>query len=422
MFFDEAKIFVKAGDGGNGVVAFRREAFVPKGGPSGGSGGKGGDVYLEADPNLNTLLAFHKQIHFRASNGEPGRGKNQTGAQGPDLVILVPVGTIAYDAESGELLTDLARAAERACLVQGGRGGRGNRTFRTSTMQAPRIAENGEPGQELWVRLELKLLADVGIVGVPNAGKSTLLAKVSAAKPKIADYAFTTLEPNLGAVIVDDRDMVLADIPGLIEGAHSGAGLGHAFLRHIERTRVLIHMLNGLSPDPLGDYVAINQELQLFNPALADKPQIVAMNKVDLPEVRARWPEVARGLRAQGVHESLAVSALSGENLDTLLRRVAATLAELPAPQPDSAAPARPILAPEEDKSFRISREPDGAWRVRGPYVEKIVKMTKWDYYDAVMRFQRILEALGITQGLRDAGVEEGDMVRIGDIELEWSD
>ncbi len=422
MFFDEAKIFVKAGDGGNGVVAFRREAYVPKGGPSGGNGGKGGDVYLEADPNLNTLLAFHKQIHFRAANGEPGRGKNQTGAQGQDLVIRVPVGTVAYEAESGRMLADLTGSGERALLAQGGRGGRGNRSFRTATMQAPRIAENGEPGEELWVRLELKLLADVGIIGVPNAGKSTLLSKVSAAKPKIADYAFTTLEPNLGTVIVDDRDLVLADIPGLIEGAHSGAGLGHSFLRHIERTRALIHLLNGLSPDPLGDYEAINQELELFNPALAAKPQIVAMNKVDLPEARARWPEIARGLRARGVADPLPVSALTGENLDALLRRAVAVLAELPAPEPAAEAPVRPVLAPEEDKSFAIAREPDGTWRVRGPYIEKIVKMTKWDYYDAVMRFQRILEALGITQALRDAGVQEGDMVRIGDVELEWSD
>ncbi len=426
MFYDEAKIYVKAGDGGNGVVAFRREAFVPRGGPDGGNGGKGGDVYLEVDRNLNTLLAYHKQIHFRAANGKQGSGSNQTGAQGADLALKVPAGTVAYHADTGELLADLTASGERALLARGGRGGRGNRAFRSATNQAPRIAENGEPGEEMWVRLELKLIADVGIVGVPNAGKSTLLAKVSAARPKIGDYAFTTLEPNLGAVVVDNRDLVLADIPGLIEGAHAGAGLGHRFLRHIERTRVLIHLLNGLSPDPLGDYQAINQELELFNPQLAGKPQIVAVNKIDLPEVRARWPELARGLRSRGVAEPMAISGLAGENVDTLLRRAAAMVAELPLPEPasEAEAPARAVSAPAEgeDKSFSVEREHDGAWRVRGPYVEKIVKLTQWDSYAAVMRFQRFLEALGITEALREAGVQEGDDVRIGAIELEWSD
>ena len=251
MFFDEAKIYVKAGDGGNGVVAFRREAHVPRGGPSGGNGGRGADVYLVADPQVNTLIQFSHQVHFRAPNGEPGQGKNQTGAQGSELVIRVPVGTVARDDESGEILADLVRPGQRAQVGRGGRGGRGNNAFKSSTHQAPRIAENGEPGTEHWLRLELKLIADVGIVGMPNAGKSTLLARVSAARPKIADYPFTTLQPNLGVVVIDDRDIVLADIPGLIEGAHTGAGLGHAFLRHIERTRVLIHMLNGISPDPV---------------------------------------------------------------------------------------------------------------------------------------------------------------------------
>ncbi len=239
-------------------------------------------------------------MHFQAADGEPGHGKNQTGAQGQDLIIRVPVGTVANDAESGALLADLFEPGEQALLLRGGRGGRGNRTFRSATNQAPRIAENGEPGEERRLRLELKLLADVGIVGVPNAGKSTLLSRISAARPKIADYPFTTLEPTLGVVVVDDRDMVWADIPGLIEGAHTGAGLGHKFLRHIERTRVLVHLLNGLSPDPLGDYEAINQELTLFNPALAEKPQIVALNKMDLPDVRAAWPEIARRLRDRG--------------------------------------------------------------------------------------------------------------------------
>lgn len=421
MFFDEAKIYVKAGDGGNGVVAFRREAHVPRGGPSGGNGGKGGDVYLEADPQLNTLLFFHKQVHFRAANGEHGRGKNQTGAQGADLVVRVPVGTVVWDVETGLLLADLAAPGERALVARAGRGGRGNWAFRSATNQAPRIAENGEPGEERWLRLELKLLADVGIVGMPNAGKSTLLSRISAARPKIADYPFTTLEPNLGMVVVGDRDMVWADIPGLIEGAHAGAGLGHDFLRHIERTRLLVHLLNGVSPDPVGDYEAINQELRLFNPLLADKPQLVVLNKMDVSEVRANWPLIAGRLRGLGVAEPLAISAVSGEGVDTLLGLTAQWLAELP--PPPRLADVQPLMPPTaaEDMAFSIVRDDDGAWRVRGRRIERIVKMTRWEYYDAVMRFQRILDALGITEALRAAGVEEGDTVRIGEKELEWS-
>ena len=252
MFFDEAKIYARAGDGGNGVVAFRREAHVPRGGPSGGNGGKGGNVFLVADPQINTLIAFSKQIHFRAPNGDHGRGKNQTGATGEDLTIHVPVGTIAYEAESGLILADLTSPDQSVLIVRGGHGGRGNWAFKSAINQAPRIAENGEPGEERWLRLELKLIADVGIVGVPNAGKSTLLSVVNAARPKIADYPFTTLEPNLGMVVVDNRDMVFADIPGLIEGAHMGAGLGHTFLRHIERTRAADPSSERHQPRPVG--------------------------------------------------------------------------------------------------------------------------------------------------------------------------
>ncbi len=422
MFFDEAKIYVCAGTGGNGVVAFRREAHVPRGGPSGGNGGKGGDIYLEADSQINTLIAFNKQIHFRAEGGAHGRGKNQTGAQGPDLIVRVPIGTVAYEAETGLLVADLAAAGERVLIARGGRGGRGNWIFRSATNQAPRIAENGEPGEECGLRLELKLLADVGIVGVPNAGKSTLLSRISAARPKIADYPFTTLTPNLGTVLVGQQDMVWADIPGLIEGAHDGAGLGHTFLRHIERTRVLVHLLNGVSPDPLGDYQAINQELALFSPLLAEKLQIVVLNKMDVSEVREQWPDLARKLRALGVGEPLAISAVAGEGVDALLQRVAGLLRELPAPP--RLVDVQPLAAPtaEEDMRFTVAHEADGAWHVRGRRIERIVKMTRWEYYDAVMRFQRIMEALGITAALRAAGVQEGDTVRIGEKELEWSD
>ena len=422
MFIDEAKIYVKAGDGGNGAVAFRREAHVPRGGPSGGNGGRGGDVHVEADPQQNTLIAFTHKIHFRAEHGSHGAGKNQTGASGTDLVIKVPVGTVVYEVETGLLIADLAEPGMRALVAAGGRGGRGNFTFRSPTHQAPRIAENGEPGEDRALRLELKLLADVGIVGIPNAGKSTLLSRISAARPKIADYPFTTLEPNLGTVLIDTRDMVWADIPGLIEGAHEGAGLGHQFLRHIERTRLLVHLLNGMSEDPLGDYDVINQELELFNPALAAKPQIVVMNKLDLTEALERWPDVGTGLRKRGVREPMAISAVSGEGVQSLLRRAADMLAELP--PPPRLEDVQPLLPPtrEEDMSFSVEREPDGAYRVRGRRIERIVKMTQWEYYDAVMRFQRILKALGITDALVQRGVQEGDTVRIGDKELEWSD
>jgi len=405
--FDEAKIYVKGGDGGNGCVSFRREKFVPLGGPNGGKGGKGGDVYLVVDPNLNTLISFKKRVHFRAGRGEHGRGKDQTGAAGADCLISVPPGTVVRDAKTGELLGDLTRPGQRLLVAAGGRGGRGN----------PRFAEKGEPGQERWLKLELKLIADVGIVGMPNAGKSTLLSVVTAARPKIADYPFTTLEPNLGVALVDGRDFVVADLPGLIEGAHAGAGLGDQFLRHVERTRLLIHLLNGASSDPLGDWQAINQELALFNPDLARKPQIVALNKIDLPEARAAWSEVEQSLRARG-QEAFAISAVTGEGISLLMRRVAGRLAELPEPPQEEVVVFRPL---PDEKAFTIEREGD-AWRVRGVRIERAAAMTNWDYYEAVARFQRILEALGISQALEAAGVKDGDLVRIGSTELVWGE
>ncbi len=419
MFFDEARIYVKGGDGGNGCVSFRREKYVPLGGPDGGNGGKGGDVYLVVEPSLNTLVHFRHRVHFKAESGKHGRGKNQHGRSGKDLYIPVPPGTVVYDDETGELLADLVEPGQKARVARGGRGGRGNAAFKSPTNQAPRLAERGEPGEERWLRLELKLIADVGIVGVPNAGKSTLLSRVTAAKPKIADYPFTTLQPNLGVVQIDHRDFVLADIPGLIEGAHTGAGLGDKFLRHIERCRVLIHLLNGISPDPLGDWEAINQELALFNPRLARKPQIVALNKIDLPEARRRWPEVQEALRARGV-EPIAISAVTGEGVPTLLRRVVELLDRLP-PEPEPASEeAMRVFRPEPaEDEFTIEREGD-VWRVRGRRIERVAAMTNWDYYEAALRFQRILEAMGIARALEEAGIQEGDTVIIGDTELVW--
>jgi GTP-binding protein len=416
VFFDEAKIYVKAGDGGNGCVSFRREKYIPFGGPNGGNGGKGGDVYLVADPHLNTLINFKKRSHFKAQRGGHGRGKDQTGKQGENLTIAVPPGTVAYDADTGQPLADLTQPGQRALVARGGRGGRGNAAFATPTNQAPRLAEKGEPGQESWLRLELKLIADVGIVGVPNAGKSTLLAAVSAARPKIAEYPFTTLEPNLGVVTVGDRDFVLADIPGLIEGAHTGAGLGHQFLRHVERTRLLIHLLDGASADPLGDFEKINEELALFDLQLARKPQVVVLNKMDLPQTQKIWPRVRREIEKLEL-DAMSISAVTGQGVPALLQRVVDLLDGLPKEEP--VIEEVKVFRLEEEEPFSIVQEEDG-WRVQGPEIERVVAMTNWEYDEAVMRFQRILEAMGISAALEKAGLEVGDTVRIGDIELEW--
>ena len=419
MFLDQAVIIVRAGKGGDGVVHFRREKYVPFGGPDGGDGGKGGDVSLEVVPTLNTLSSFRHKSRFQAQDGVRGGKQNMTGRSGEDLFINVPPGTIVYDDETGETLGDLTQAEQRMLVAKGGRGGRGNARFTSSRNQAPRQAERGEPAQERQLRLELKLIADIGIVGVPNAGKSTLLASVSNAKPKIAPYPFTTLEPNLGVSELDDETtLVLADIPGLIEGAHMGLGLGHDFLRHIQRTRVLIHLLDGLAEDPLLDLAQINSELALFDPDLAEKPQIVALNKIDLPEVAAIWDKIETSLKERG-YEPMAVSALAGTNVRQLLYRTAQLLDQVP---PASEIAAMPVYrVPSDPREFHVQREPKG-WRVSGEAIERAAAMTYWEYDQSVRRFQRILQTLGIEDALRQAGVKTGDTVYIGEFELEWED
>ena len=417
MFFDEAKIYVKAGDGGNGCVSFRREKYVPLGGPNGGDGGRGGDVYLVANPHLNTLVAFKHRVHFKAQRGGHGKGKGQKGRQGDDLFVEVPLGTVVRDADTGEFIADLTEEGQKALVAKGGQGGRGNAAFATPTNQAPRIAERGAPGQEHWLYLELKLIADVGIAGVPNAGKSTLLSVVSAARPKIADYPFTTLEPSLGVVALDDyASLVMADIPGLIEGAHAGAGLGHEFLRHIERTRMIIHLLDGASSDPLSDYEKINQELALFDPELARKPQLVVLNKMDLPQAQAAWPSVEEAMKARG-QKAVSISAVTGEGIRDMLRTVAEMLESLPKEEPVTTE--IKVFRPAEEEALTITWE-DDAWRVRGADIERVAAMTNWDLDEAVQRFQRIAEAMGLKAALREAGVQPGDTVRIGQVELEW--
>ncbi len=419
VFSDEAVIQIISGNGGDGVVHFRREKYVPFGGPDGGDGGKGGDIILEVKKTLNTLSAFRHQTRFNAQDGGRGGKQNMTGRSGEDTVIPVPPGTVVYDAESDEVIGDLVADGQQLVVAKGGRGGRGNTRFKSSRNQAPRIAEHGEPGVEVSLRLELKLIADIGIVGVPNAGKSTLLAAVTNASPKIAAYPFTTLVPNLGVAELDeDTNLVLADIPGLIEGAHQGVGLGHSFLRHIQRTRVLIHVLDGLAKDPLLDFSQINSELSLFDPRLGDKPQIVAFNKMDLDEVQRRWPEVSGALKKRG-YEAIAISAVAGTEVRKLLYRAAQLLEQVPVLEEMEETP---VYRVEDDpRAFEIARQPAG-WRVSGAAIERAAAMTYWEYDQSVRRFQTILQTLGVDEALRQAGVQIGDTVQIGDYELEWQD
>lgn len=423
MFIDQAVITVQSGKGGDGAVHFRREKYVPRGGPDGGDGGRGGDVALKVLPTLNTLSNFRHATKFRAGDGKPGAKQNQSGKSAEDLIIPVPPGTVVYDDITGELIGDLVEPEQHLVIAKGGRGGRGNQHFATATNQAPRIGERGEPGESRVLRLELKLIADIGIIGVPNAGKSTLLAAVTNAKPKIAPYPFTTIEPNLGIANLDeDTTLILADIPGLLEGAHQGIGLGHDFLRHIQRTKVLIHLLDGISENPLLDLAQINSELALFDPRLAEKQQVVALNKMDLPEVQERWPEIEAELKRRG-YDPLAISAVTGANVRALLYRAANLLKkvesrEIYTPGVESI----PVYRPESDpRQFTVHREPDG-WRVAGQAIERAAAMTYWEYDQSVRRFQHILKALGIEDALRQAGIQPGETVYIGDYELQWED
>lgn len=419
MFIDQAVIKVRSGKGGDGVIHFRREKFVPRGGPDGGDGGHGGDVVFEVNKVLNSLASFRHQLHFQAESGRNGSKQNMTGRSGQDRVIFVPPGTIVYDDETGQLLGDLVESGQRLVVAKGGRGGRGNSRFASSVNQAPRIAEKGEPAQDRRLRLELKLLADIGIIGVPNAGKSTFLAVVSNARPKIASYPFTTLEPNLGVADLDEnKSLVLADIPGLIEGAHQGLGLGHQFLRHIQRTRVLIHLLDGLAEDPFLDYAQINTELSLFDPELAKKPQLVAINKIDLPDVQERLDKLVGKFRKRKIHVHT-ISALAGTNVRELLFKASALLAETPE---ILKVDEMPVYTLESDpNAFTIQETSDG-WLVKGKAIERAAAMTYWDEFQSMRRFQRILETIGIDAALRQAGVQNGDMVKIGEYELEWTD
>jgi len=418
MFIDEAKIMVMSGKGGDGMVHFRREKYINRGGPDGGDGGRGGSIILKTTHHLNTLEKFRHQMRYIAEDGKRGGPKNQTGKSADDLVIYLPPGTLVYDASNDELIADLVKDDQEIVICQSGRGGRGNARFANSRIQAPRIAEKGEPGKEKSLRFELKLIADIGIIGMPNAGKSSFLAAVTNAKPKIADYAFTTLVPNLGVTILDgDTTLVLADIPGLIEGAHTGLGLGDTFLRHIQRTRVLIHLLDGYSKDPLADYSQINSELSLFDPELGKKSQIVVINKIDLPEVSEKIDEIREMFKKKGI-TLFFISALTHKDIDPVLWKakqnldkveITETIQEMPIYHPIS-----------KDKPFVIKKENEG-WRIEGAAIERAASMTFWELFASVRRFHRILVSMGIEDALREKGVVDGDTVYIGDHELVWS-
>ncbi len=421
MFIDQAEIYVRSGNGGNGMVHFHREKFVSRGGPDGGDGGRGGDVIVEVRETMNTLSDYRHNMRFLAQDGKGGGPNNMSGHGAEDLIIPVPPGTVIFDSLTGELLGDLTDSGQRLVICKGGRGGRGNQHFATSRNQAPRTGEKGEPCEEKQLRMELKLIADIGIIGVPNAGKSTLLSVLTNAKPKIAPYPFTTLEPNLGVARIDaETTVVLADIPGLIEGASQGAGLGHDFLRHIQRTRVLIHLLDGLASDPLADFSQINGELSLFDPNLSKKPQIVALNKMDQAEAAELYPNLKQELKKRG-YELLPVSAMARTDVRELLFDAFNKLASTPV-LADTELP-MPVYRPKEDpKQFTISRDVSGEWRVSGAGIERTAKMTYFEHAGSLRRFQKLLEFLGIEAALREAGVRDGDTVMIGDYELEWQD
>lgn len=421
MLIDEVKIFVASGKGGDGIVSFRREKYVPRGGPSGGRGGRGGDVILQADSNLNTLYPFHKRVHFKAKAGAKGGSSNKSGADADACLVRVPLGTVVREAATSIILADLVTEGAQVIVARGGRGGRGNAHFKSAANQAPRLAEKGEPGEERWLTLELKMIADVALVGLPNAGKSTLLSVVSNAKPKIADYPFTTLQPNLGTVIYDNEDLVFADIPGLIEGAHMGVGLGHAFLRHVQRTRMIIHVLDGSSDDPVADYNQIKSELALFDDRLADRPEIVVINKLDLPDVREYLPLMQEQLAERGLVDTLAISALTRENVTGLIQRVFEMSPQSPDLFLHPAGELPKYELEDSDVSFEINQE-NSVYYVNGAGIERAAAMTYWDYEEAVARFQKTLETLGIAQALQAAGVQDGDTVYVGEYELEWSE
>lgn len=428
MFIDQVKVYTKGGDGGNGMVAFRREKYVPKGGPAGGDGGHGADVIFEVEEGLRTLMDFRYQRHFKAPRGEHGMSKNQHGRNAEDMVVKVPPGTVVKDDDTGETIADLVQHGQRAVITKGGRGGRGNSRFATPANPAPELSEKGEPGQERYIVMELKLLADVGLVGFPSVGKSTLLSVVSAAKPKIAAYHFTTIVPNLGMVETGDgRSFVMADLPGLIQGAHEGVGLGHQFLRHIERTRVIVHVIDmsGIEGrDPYEDYLTINEELKQYNLRLTERPQIIVANKMDMPDAEENLKIFKEKIEED--YPIFPISAVTQQGLSELLYAVAdkvETTSEFPIHEEEETGIHRVLYKhEEEEKEFEITRDPDGTFVVGGAKIERLFKMTDFSREDSARRFARQLRSYGVDDALRERGAKNGDTIRLIKYEFEFVD
>lgn len=431
MFLDKAKIYVKGGDGGDGIVSFRRELYVPEGGPAGGDGGKGGDLVFRVDEGLRTLIDFRYQKHFKAPRGERGKTKGMHGANAEDMIVRVPPGTVVVDDDTQEIIADLTRHGQEVVVARGGRGGRGNMRFATARNPAPYLSENGEEGQERWVVLELKVMADVGLVGFPSVGKSTLLSVVSAAQPKIGAYHFTTITPNLGVVDVGEgRSFVMADLPGLIEGAHEGVGLGHEFLRHVERTRLIVHVIDMAATegrDPYDDFVKINEELRLYNAKLADRTQLVAANKMDMPGAEEQLQRFREKLQEDGLGELeiYPISAMARTGVRELLYRAADLLEQIPeTPLIEevvdlSERKVYKFEKEEDDDAFTIRREND-TFIVQCVGIERMLKRMNMNSYDGLLRFGQAIRKSGIEAALRQKGAKDGHMVQIGDFEFEF--
>lgn len=423
MFTDYVKISAKAGNGGNGAISFRREKYVAAGGPDGGDGGKGGDVYFEVDPDSNTLIDFRYHKKFKAENGKNGEGSHKYGKSGEDLYIKVPIGTIVRDAETNKVLADLSHKGQKELILAGGRGGKGNSHFATSTRQAPRFAQDGENGEEKELILELKLLADVGLIGFPNVGKSTFLSRTTSATPKIADYHFTTLEPNLGVVKTDYGDsFVIADIPGIIEGASEGTGLGLQFLRHIERTRLLLHIIDVSGSEgrnPVQDFYTINEELKKYSEKLSKRKQIIVANKIDAMQDENLYKELEK-VAKENKMEIYKISAATGEGISELIKHVSDVLKTLPKEDLIEIED-RKVYTLEDKDEYTITRE-EGMFVIRGEAVERIMRRVNIEDNESLYYFQKSLDNLGVNEKLKEMGIKEGDIVKIIDYELEWEE
>ena len=424
MFTDYVKIIAKAGNGGNGAISFRREKYVAAGGPDGGDGGKGGDIYFEVDPDSNTLIDFRYNKKFKAENGKNGEGAHKFGKGGEDLYIKVPIGTIVRDAKTNRVLADLSHEGQKELILAGGRGGKGNSHFATSTRQAPRFAQDGEKGEEKELILELKLLADVGLIGFPNVGKSTFLSMTTSATPKIADYHFTTLEPNLGVVKTEYGDsFVIADIPGIIEGASEGTGLGLQFLRHIERTRLLLHVIDVSGSEgrtPVQDFNTINEELKKYSEKLSQRKQIIVANKVDILQDESLYKELEKTAKEHNM-EIFKISAATGEGIPELLKHVSDVLKTLPKEDLIETENEKVYTLDNKDDGYTIEKE-DGKFVIKGEAVERIMRRVNIEDNESLYYFQKSLDNLGVNEKLKKMGIQEGDIVKIDDYELEWED